>query len=455
MFKRTKDTKLFCDIKKILPDYVEQEIEFIESVVELEKETVECVFKNITDKNVNLFSGLIINAVQIRPLHEKCFSDLLKLVRGKFYLKTFKNTENELEKAISKIREIYYNNDDKIIKAIKEDDCELFIKLSSEPTFDEYRPIHVFDSCISNVAYDSDVNLIQLMAFFGSIKCFKVALMSSGYKLENVPKYAIAGGNSEIIHICEQKGEVFNNCFHVAFTFQRNDLCDWLLLHYESSVMQFLTGLDAYNVLGFFFLLVNFKKSEIKISLLDTCVNHYLHATAKYLVNNTCLKNMKCLHYAVKNGNKLLVKYLVNEGDVDINEEDTDHETPLSLAIKMNSFVLTKAIVKGGRADLGIRDRKGDTYLHIAAEIGNIDIVKILIEECHMEVDAMNNKSETPLYKAALHDHLNIVKYLIDECHADMNIKFHGKSLAMCIASYRSNKMLQFLLEESKKHPVN
>ena len=64
------------------------------------------------------------------------------------------------------------------------------------------------------------------MSFFGSVKCFKYAILNYEYNLKNVQKYAIAGGNSEIIHILENRGVSFDNCFGVSSKFYRNDLCD-------------------------------------------------------------------------------------------------------------------------------------------------------------------------------------------------------------------------------------
>ena len=45
---------------------------------------------------------------------------------------------------------------------------------------------------------------ISIDAFFGSIKCFNFLLLNES-KLENTFKYAISGGDLEIIHLCEQK----------------------------------------------------------------------------------------------------------------------------------------------------------------------------------------------------------------------------------------------------------
>ena len=45
--------------------------------------------------------------------------------------------------------------------------------------------------------------------------------------------YSIAGGNYKIVHILEQSNLKFAQCLLVAVFYNRNELCDWLMTHYE------------------------------------------------------------------------------------------------------------------------------------------------------------------------------------------------------------------------------
>ena len=45
-------------------------------------------------------------------------------------------------------------------------------------------------------------NVIECTAFFKSFKCFKYLLLNFNFNLNSIAKYAIKGGNTEIIHIC-------------------------------------------------------------------------------------------------------------------------------------------------------------------------------------------------------------------------------------------------------------
>ena len=50
---------------------------------------------------------------------------------------------------------------------------------------------------------------------------------------EDTCKLAVAGGNLEIIHLCEQKGFQFEDCLFISSLFHRFDIFEWLNTHFE------------------------------------------------------------------------------------------------------------------------------------------------------------------------------------------------------------------------------
>ena len=120
-----------------------------------------------------------------------------------------------------------------IEKAIKDDDLNSFIKLSLECTFDKDHTFYIYLDIESS--FKQNISYLQLMAFFGSVKCFKYDISTGEFNSECIQKYAIVGGNSEIINILEKQGfSSFDFCFETAAKyFDRNIICDWLLLHYK------------------------------------------------------------------------------------------------------------------------------------------------------------------------------------------------------------------------------
>jgi hypothetical protein len=67
-------------------------------------------------------------------------------------------------------------------------------------------------------------------------------------------KYAIAGGNNEIVRILEQKkGISFDDCFAVGvLKYYRMDLCDWLLMLMKNEPLCLLKSLEYFNYAAFF-----------------------------------------------------------------------------------------------------------------------------------------------------------------------------------------------------------
>ena len=64
-------------------------------------------------------------------------------------------------------------------------------------------------------------NRIEVAAMFGSIKCFKYLLMNGDEINEDTCKFCVAGGNLEIIHLCEQQGLQFEDCLFIFSLYHR------------------------------------------------------------------------------------------------------------------------------------------------------------------------------------------------------------------------------------------
>ena len=100
-------------------------------------------------------------------------------------------------------------------------DVAEFTRLSAKSSFDTNAKIGGF-------------YYIQLMAVFGSINCFKHAISTNLYSLDDIARYAFTGENMEIIHILEQKGVSFDNtlenapnCSYILFK--------WKVEHWEEN----------------------------------------------------------------------------------------------------------------------------------------------------------------------------------------------------------------------------
>ncbi|KAH0792903.1 cask-interacting protein (caskin) 1,2 [Histomonas meleagridis] len=118
-------------------------------------------------------------------------------------------------------------NPSELVKVLREDDIQKLQEMSTQPNFD-------FNQCIEPSLYEknsiineANVTLIECCAFLGAIKCFKFLLMN-GAKVENAGKYAVAGGNNEIIRLCEQNNSTFRGAFEKAIEYNRKEIFHYL-----------------------------------------------------------------------------------------------------------------------------------------------------------------------------------------------------------------------------------
>ncbi|XP_047339029.1 putative ankyrin repeat protein RF_0381 [Impatiens glandulifera] len=123
------------------------------------------------------------------------------------------------------------------------------------------------------------------------------------------------------------------------------------------------------------------------------------------------------LHFAAREGNIDVCKYLVEELKLDINEKDEDGETPLLHAARLGHIATSKYLVECG-ANPAIASELGATALHHAAGIGNVELLEFLLSK-GAQVDSQSD-SGTPLIWAAGHGQEDAVKLLLAH-HANPN----------------------------------
>lgn len=125
------------------------------------------------------------------------------------------------------------DNPDLIADLIRRDDIDNFQRLVNG----NYRDLEEFiEKCgiINRSVYErkSIVNkkltLTEYAAFYGSVKCFKYLLINE-CKLDKAAKYAVAGSNSEIIHICQQHKATFDGSLLLSIRYHRWEITEWLL----------------------------------------------------------------------------------------------------------------------------------------------------------------------------------------------------------------------------------
>ena len=170
-----------------------------------------------------------------------------------------------------------------------------------DPKYDDFfsRGINIFEKYL--LRYLPDFTIIDFAAFYGSIKCFKYFLLNNAKIFPRICKYAIAGGNFEIIQLLEQNNQNFSDCFDISVSYHRYEISDWILLHYPNQNENFGDALSSFNIQALTFYLFNCNDEIIKSKVFGYSIKNSLFA------NNYALPN-----FLIKNGSNVNYKYSIS-----------------------------------------------------------------------------------------------------------------------------------------------
>lgn len=125
------------------------------------------------------------------------------------------------------------------------------------------------------------------------------------------------------------------------------------------------------------------------------------------------------LHFAAREGQTEVCKYIVEELKLDIDTKDEDGETPLLHAARQGHVTTAKYLIDSG-ANPATPSEMGTTALHHAAGIGDIELLRLLLLK-GLDVNSQSDTG-TPLIWAAGHGQSDAVKVLLEH-NADPSIE--------------------------------
>ena len=113
-----------------------------------------------------------------------------------------------------------------------------------------------------------------------------------------------------------------------------------------------------------------------------------------------------------------LVRYLKQNTVIDVEREDGDGNTALSLACagEESAVAVVELLVEEMRANVEHYIRSGYSAFHRACVWEHLDIVRYLAEECGADVEKADDRGWTPFYMACfyLRGNENVIEYLAE-----------------------------------------
>ena len=334
-------------------------------------------------------------------------------------------------------------------RCIELDNVQDFIVFSNNPDF-------TIDGIIPDSIYDrisileTDISYIEYAALCGSAKCFNYLLINGAKPSTRLAKFAIYGGNHEILVLCDHNHISLQNSAQYALQYHRFDICNWLLEKKDDSLPQVLNILnlclesvsfnmlieylprlknlkeflknvieDGNNLLLSF--LVQFKEMQISYfrdMITKSCeigsfdLFQLFHSQLSKTKYNK--KGYHLLHKAAFSENDEIVQVLVNRKELNINEKNSNGETSFHIACQNSSREIARILLNHSCNINSQVDISGVTGLHLACENGNAGIVDIIVDHKDLMIDIKDNlKYETALHVACRRGFRQIAEVLI------------------------------------------
>lgn len=357
----------------------------------------------------------------------------------------------------------YYN---KISRMIDEDNVNELTTFFNDPNKNinsEFKIISIARPFITKC-----VSLIEYSAMRGAIKCFKYLLINDAYIDENIMKYAIMGGNSDIIFLLEEK-EIPLECEHIIYSIKYHQLCiyDWIL--------------ERFSV----------ETDELKMDCSCACIKYgFFHGLEKFheIISGNCafafakqLNSIDIMNAVYKSSfiERLPEEYSICFKSTNIVIETVDPQDEIEhgykfeffgylsfitndISIQINKYkswfkwpdftnytreMIDKYIISNEISYNAI-DRMGTSALMHAAEVGNVEVLKYLLEKPDININFTNHC----LYE------FDALGYAIDNIDlkcmelllADQRLELHLKSWRNAQHSFIKNGLMRrvFLLND-------
>ena len=172
------------------------------------------------------------------------------------------------------------------------------------------------------------------------------------------------------------------------------------------------------------------------------------------------------LHRAAYSGHIMIVRFLVEKHNADVNATDHFGQTALYWAATKGHIGIVRFLVEEHKVAINVATTQGWTPLHDAARNGHEAVVKFLVEQRAdtgsrfyysslagqasraQIINAADNDGHTALYWSAHNGHLNVAKLLVEQ-GADINAKDQRGHSALQIAARNGHmEVVKFLLEQ-------
>lgn len=146
-------------------------------------------------------------------------------------------------------------------------------------------------------------------------------------------------------------------------------------------------------------------------------------------VNQTQNEGASPLLIACQENHIEIVKLLLNDPRVLVNRAALNGVSPFLISCDRGYLELVKLLFQDQRIDVNEKMADQATPFLIACEKGRVDVVRFLLSCKNVDINSPEESNSTPLYQAVVNGHLDVVKWLLaSEREVDITITRNGRT---------------------------
>ena len=121
---------------------------------------------------------------------------------------------------------------------------------------------------------------------------------------------------------------------------------------------------------------------------------------------------------AVDRGDLQRVKDFVRRGGVNmvVQAKCSNSWRAIHLASFYGHLHIVRYLVEDCQVDASTKDNEGWTSLHFASRDGRLNMLPYLVHDCHVDATAENKEGLTPFDLACMHGRLDVIRFFIHDC---------------------------------------
>jgi ankyrin repeat protein len=365
-------------------------------------------------------------------------------------------------------------NPSPIATTIRLDDIASFQEQSAQSgfSFEQLVPLSVFDRqpnwCeLGKEADAAPYSFLEYAALCGSVNCFKFILPNgfakkTAIQCPRVMKFAIIGGNTEIIRLCDQREFDGRSGVRYAVELHRNNVLEWFRDGKDVVLNQDLEntpGILRWCIRGNNLFAMTFLWAKIPYldaNQYEKAVHHSIRHSfldmAKVLLEHHSFSLDKfrppILCEAAEKNNKEFFRFLIEKRGRNVNEMSLVCESPLMICVRNGYLDLLTILMSEFHANVNLRDQRGNTAVHHAIMAQHLDLLIFLLAMNGLHTNiASQDGSEMTL--AAQTRNLDIVKCIGDDGRFNVNARDRNGNTALMIAcKLNEHAIIEYLLSQ-------